>query len=625
MATKAQAQVAIGAAARVRDARGRYAREASREEIQEGEKSAKAAERIAERKRRAEEKAQKKIRDERIKFMKGIGATALGAFGGLSLSSLVGRGVDLAGASVRESVKLDEMARRGAINAGLAGQKLDPAALRRQFENAAISNPGQKSEDIAQAFLSYQAKTGKALGASETGMLATVSSGSGANIADVAETAASLSKQLDITGLKDMQEALSILTVQGAEGAVEFKDMAKQFDRLTAAAGTFGIGKGVGAVASLGGLFQLTREATGGPEQATTALERMFAKFQDPSVLAKLKSEGVSVYDQKGQAKPIQDVLLQTIAGVGGKDTVKKRGELAKMFDTEGMKAIAPLLRTFIDATAAGADGMAAMRRKLEDVTNTTDAVARVNQAAATAQESAGARLSASWEKLKQQVGDDLVPKLIPLVDEFVSMSGAAKPVVKELGYLANSAKFLARLINRLTGKDEDADTRTHGQKIEDAQAELDQIEMRRGNSLNYKTDADAKKAKELRQTIAEEKELTKADDIIKRVQDEAKDREAQTTAFFAPRYTPDMKARDEEQIRRAEAAARGSKEFVETRGETGNIEFKTPEEIANAAKGMDEAAIAAKGLATALITAAAEAQKLQVQPSGLIVPGHGR
>ena len=80
-----------------------------------------------------------------MRTLTGMGRdAALGAVGvGASMLGVVGQ-------AAREGIRLQDIAARLSINARGAGEKgADATALRREFENAAIANPGVKAADVA--------------------------------------------------------------------------------------------------------------------------------------------------------------------------------------------------------------------------------------------------------------------------------------------------------------------------------------------------------------------------------------------------------------------------------------------------------------------------------------------
>ena len=78
-------------------------------------------------------------------------------------------------------------------------------------------------------------------------------------------------RKLDVTGA-DVPQALEILTAQGKDASFTLKDLAAQGERLYSAFARLEGIRGVEGVRYLGAVTQVARQATGGPEQAATAV-----------------------------------------------------------------------------------------------------------------------------------------------------------------------------------------------------------------------------------------------------------------------------------------------------------------------------------------------------------------
>lgn len=392
----------------------RSAEKANERAVKSAEKAAeaqaKAADKISARKSKVEGKANDK-------FVSGIA----GAAGGMALGAAVA-GLGVIGAAAREAVSLDEKARRIAVNSRGYGEKLtDVTALKNSFENTAIAH-SVNSADVAAGTETYVSKTGNLKDATKfQDTFATIANASGAKIEDIANAAAELSKKFDITSIKDMQEALAQLTFQGKAGSFEIKDAATQYARLAAAAGSFNIGKGTQAVAVLGGLTQIAKEATGSPEAAATAVESMFSNLTKNNV--KLSGLGVKVFNKDGSSRNIMDILPDLVSKVGGNDLGRKKAGLETLLGEQGIRAINPLIATFQDAFLNAKKGGSsdidaniiatkALRDAQEKATNAASSFAEAELDELTIRKSASAQLDQAWEKIKQGVSDKLVPML---------------------------------------------------------------------------------------------------------------------------------------------------------------------------------------------------------------------
>jgi len=449
-----------------------------------------------------EKKAAAELRADRNQQIGSVAATvgrfALGA--GIAAGAAA---LGLAGSAGRQSVALGELANRGAINAGLAGEKVSASDLKSRFEATALAAPGTKSEDVANAFLAFQAKTGKSASGGMLDVFATTAQAGGGSIEDIAAAAASLSQKFDITGIEEMREALAALTVQGAKGSFEMKDAAGQFEKLSSAASRFGLDKGVKGAATLGGLTQIARSATGSSEQAATAVEATLRQIVSQSKT--LEGKGVQVFTDKGKTRTrdVQDILVDTISKTGG-----NLPTLQKVFGEEGIRAISPLISTFNETKAAtkGTDaektaaGVVALRKALDAAISTTGAVASVNAAAAQAQQNSSAQITAAWEKVVASASDTLAPALISLAAQMPTLVEAIVPVIGVFGELAKGLGGTIEMLKDagiLAGTEATKSVRSKGER-DKLQADIDKLEAKGEN----RTDAETARLERMKDTL---------------------------------------------------------------------------------------------------------------------------
>jgi hypothetical protein len=354
----------------------------------------------------------------------------------------VAAGAAVIGSAARDAVQLQEASARIAINSRKAGGKaLDPNVLRRGFEQTAINTPGQTAAGIADAVGKFVSLTGDVDTALKSqGTFATVASATGGNVGDIAEAAASLSQQFDISGIEDMRDALAALTFQGKEGSFELKDAAAQFQRLAASGAAFGIPKGVSGVKTLGGLTQIARSGTGSAEQAATAVENLLTNLKVKQ--SELKRSGVDVFDKSGKARDVRDLIVESISKVGGADMAKKSKGLTQIFGEQGIRAINPLVAKYGAAFQGtkGTDeektaaGIAALRAEIERSINAPGDWADVQEDAAMAQKDASAQITGAWEKITAKVGDALLPSFGNLAQKVADNADALDPFIEAIG-----------------------------------------------------------------------------------------------------------------------------------------------------------------------------------------------
>jgi hypothetical protein len=459
------------------------------------------AQRETEKREKAEARATRRMEAERLRTMSRIAGRVGGALYSVG-ADLSRRAFDTVGSAVRDSLALGDLANQISIKGRLPGQEYaDPRELQRQFQNAAIANPGTRAADIAAGVQEYLSKTGDLkTGMSLTETFAKAQSATGTDAKALAATTAALSTNFNFQGLKDFQQALAVLTYQGKQGAFELEDAAAQFTRLSAAANAFNIGKGGQAVATLGGLSQIAFRGTGNARAASTALQNVFAGLTT-------KAPRDLVYTKEGGKRDIKDILVDVISKTGGNDLAAKEAGLAKLFGKQGIRAINPLYAAFSDTFRAtkGTDaektaaGMAKLRQVLDENIQTVANWSDVESDAARAQDSNSSRVTAAMELLQAKVATDLVPALIPLIGKLPVLIDALDPVIDIftdlVGVIGDLIQFL---------EEADIIKRSPGSEQRKAQRELDKLnsdmngrigppseeELRRKAALEYQVRA---------------------------------------------------------------------------------------------------------------------------------------
>lgn len=481
------------------------------------------------------ERASERTKADRMRTITGMGRdAALGAVGiGASALGVVGQ-------AAREGVRLQDIAARLSINARGAGEKgADAGTLRREFENAAIANPGVKAEDVAAGAAGFVAKTGDLAAARRfSGTFATVSSASGASVEDISNAAADLFQKFDITSIEDMQKALASLTMQGKAGAFEIKDAAAQFAKMSAAASRFGLSKGSEGVKILGGLTQIARSATGSPEQAATAVEATFRQLIAKS--GTIKGLGVDVFEKgsKSKTRDVRDILTETIAKAGGGQV-----KLQEIFGEEGIRGISPLISAFNTAkdatkgtaaekTAAGVDALRAALAKAIDAPGDW---AEIVQDSAAAQKTAGAQLDAAWESIKAAVSQEAVPAILKLMPALTQLADAGigpaivtfQALVEAAGLAVDALKFLGLL----NPKEKPA-----AQNLKEAQGNLDAFHAKYG-SMNLTRDQTIERRKLLDERDRADAEAYTKASVTEHEKGAGKGPETLTADEFAKKY----------------------------------------------------------------------------------------
>lgn len=326
----------------------------------------------------------------------------------------------LVGSAFSDRMQVSDTARRLSINSRGAGEKFASASsLQMSAESVARNVRGVKAQDILEAQQRYVAMTGD-LGTARKlgGMFGTASMATGGKAEDMAATAATISQKFGIKDAAGMKTAMSSLIFQGKNGAFEMADMAQYASKMGAAGARFGLDKGAGGVATLGGLAQLARSSTGSGAEAATSVQAMLSMLETKA--GKIKAAtGADVFADRGKTKTnaIGDVLTKTIGGAHG-----NLETLTKIFGERGIRAVSPLIEAFNQAQHAvrkgateaekRAAGEAAVRRALEGAIGTTSQWSEVEKDAAEAAKSSSAILTAAWERMASGIMSGVEPSI---------------------------------------------------------------------------------------------------------------------------------------------------------------------------------------------------------------------
>ena len=463
-------------------ARQKAAEKAMAVETRAADRTAKEQSRIVARQQQQQQVAWQKYEKQRAADAKKYqGAQEAPGGGGMSMwevakgtmvGGLAARGVMMAVDTVKSAARsvadLQEAANRTSISARQAGQDfVDPTALIKDVQAAALGAPGQKAADIMQALQGFVSLTGELkTGRESAGTFATVAAATGSNVGDVSQAAASIYNQFGLKTKEEMQDVLASLTFQGKTGAFELKDAASQFQRLAAAGASFGL-SGAKGVKTIGGLAQIARTGTGSAAQTTTAIENIFSNLIAKSAI--LKKQGVNVYDKTGKTRDVTEVLLESIVKSGKGDFEKKGQILQQVFGDQGIRGVRPLLAKYqteyqgvrnkggTEAEAAAA-GLKRLREEIDKSVNAPGAWAEVQKDAAQAANDVNAQTTKAFEAVQASLTRTVTPAVAAFA---VALEGVVK-------YLTDKGL--------LKGPEDDVDAKRNRQTVEQMTARSAEI-----------------------------------------------------------------------------------------------------------------------------------------------------
>lgn len=415
-------------------------------------------ERVAAAKAKAEEKAASFAARQGRGGLAAGARDAVGTFGGMARGA--GRlGMELAGAA---GVKLDLGAQASAAmgaqetasllsrkgfqegQAGVAGQKQDPAAILKDMQAAADAT-AKSTNDVGDAMVQFVNKSGDLQGAREMmssiGMLA---NSTGADFKKLAADAGVLDLKFgDAFGNDTRAKMLAIndvlrgLSAQGKLGAIDMQDMAAQLPKLVAVAGRFkgdraDLMKRVGFLAQEAG----AEGGAGNAAQAVTAVRAIAAAFGKSARVKAFEAEGVQLFadkDHKTLNDPIR-IIQASILKTGG-DQVR----LAKMFGSQqAITGFEGLRQTFVNA-GGGQAGLDAMNKKFKDLGGATLSQAQVEKDNAERLKESTARAQLFNNALERSAGA-LAERVLPVLEKAApSLLQFAESMAKAVAWAADN------------------------------------------------------------------------------------------------------------------------------------------------------------------------------------------
>jgi TP901 family phage tail tape measure protein len=347
------------------------------------------------------------------------------AFSGVtrSLGQLAGFGGAAGLAMAARDVKqFEERLLRLRIQSGMTAA--ETATLRKRLRDMGDTT-GVASDKLLGGVAQFVSLTGEmdtAQAALTT--FAKVAAASGAEMEDIAGTAAALRQNLKIDP-KDFEQAFSVLLSQGKAGAIELRELSTLMASLGSQFPEFGK-VGVEGLADLGAAMQVVRQGFGSGSEAATGFMGMMTAFLKKSKEIK-KATGVEVFTYKTdpktgkrlkQARTIQEIVKDIARSKGGKDIEKM---LKAMGRAEGARAL-KMLTENVD--------------KVDELTQAGLRSKAVAEDYATYQQSSVARMNRSWERMKNTIARLFTPERIE------KFARALETVADILGVLADNLKL---------------------------------------------------------------------------------------------------------------------------------------------------------------------------------------
>lgn len=363
---------------------------------------------------------------------RGMGTAALGIMGGFDISD-----------SVRERANMHGLAAQVAIQGSKSGGKEFNTQDVLGTATAEGIRTGRGTEETIKALGKFTDLTGDLEKGKE--VLKTISDyadASGASLSDMAGAAGELFASGTIKNAKELSAALGTYVEMGKSGAVELKDFAKGFAKITSTAGRFGGVSKLENAYTLGSIAEINK-AHGGAATPTQALTSIQSFGNDVSNhFSKIQSSlGVQLRDKNGDMRSAKDIIADvTVASKG------KAENLDHSFSAQAVRSINGPMETFRDAIKGGAtveQARAAVIKEITDLESKQLTADKALEQATARRAEADRQFASAMEKLKVAVGETLLPEIIKLVPQLAKLTPqiteAAQAFAHLIGWFAEN------------------------------------------------------------------------------------------------------------------------------------------------------------------------------------------
>jgi hypothetical protein len=243
---------------------------------------------------------------------------------------------------------------------------------------------------------------------------------SGSTLKDMSTAAAELFASGTVKNAHELADALGTFVEMGKGGAIELKDFAKDFAKLTGTGLKFGNASRFENVATLGALAEVGKKHGGakGPVQALTSVQAfgndIFNHFDKIQSTFKMK-----LRDKNGDMRSARDIIADVVVGTAGKPE-----KLKGLFGAQGRRAVEGSIDTYNQAIKGGSTKDQARSAVIKELTDLSAAVLSTEQAAeqaASRRAEADRQFAIVTEKLKVAIGEQLLPVVLRLVPEITA------------------------------------------------------------------------------------------------------------------------------------------------------------------------------------------------------------
>lgn len=366
--------------------------------------------------------------------------------GGFDIADSVQRSVSLKG-------KLADIASRDVTALGPDKTKRRSVGEMEGAVRGATGEFGIDASEGADALDKFASKTGElSKGMEMLRGIAQLSRAGAGSMADLSEAAGSIFNSDKTQSAEDVLKIMRGLSVQGAQGSVEMRDMAANIGKVVATAGKFK-GGNANEILTLGSLAQGSVESGGSANaaQALTAVQSFGNQFGKGARIKNMERlmapAGKHVKDDDGFNRPTEEILMDLLQGA--ETSSRKKGHGLRDFDVEFGTAIGdakaqtitnPLAAAFKKAGGGEAGITAAKAQLAKFGAGGRDLKKEFGDTAASRMGEDDMKLAKVKADFDKAVSERIIPALMKLVPEieklvpvFVDLNAKAIPVFVDL------------------------------------------------------------------------------------------------------------------------------------------------------------------------------------------------
>lgn len=255
--------------------------------------------------------------------------------------------------------------------------------------------------------------------------LGAVGAATGAEMTDIAATAAAMSQSLGV-GSEDMGKAFDVLAMGGKKGSVELRNFAGLMAELAPQMAIFG-SKGTEAVAELSALLQMTATGFSSAEEAGTGLRALMdALIRQSKTLKKDKYGHISVFEKDGKKlRPLKDIIFD----IGRSKLVQQPKLLQEALGGRGeaFRGLLAIMQTI---------GGKSAKERFDDLANIGDALGTNEGDARTWQDSPAGQMASAQAKLAETFNS-------AFVDTLDDVAASMSQIATALGFASRHATLL--------------------------------------------------------------------------------------------------------------------------------------------------------------------------------------